>query len=447
MAQKQNYGLSVATSLVIASMVGTGVFTSLGFQVVDIKSGFSIIVLWLLGGLIALLGAFSYAEISTTLKRSGGEYNYLTKLYSPALGFMAGIVSLIVGFAAPIAAVSMAIGEYLEPLIHQSFSDNELFSGVLTPKTISLIAIFTVSGIHILGVKTGGFVQNLLTLFKIGFILFLIAIPFLIPEIKLSTINFSPQKVDWALIFSTPFFISLVYVYYSYSGWNASVYVADNLKDPRKVLPYSLLIGTAFVTILYVSLNMIFLYVCDFKDLEGKLDIGNVFIGKIFSPDFTPIFSGIFSLALLASLSALIIAGPRVGETMGEDYPKLRKLAIKNKYESPWVAIVVQGAISIFLLYTGTFEEILKFIGVSLSLFALLTVAGVFILRAKNKSSELGVKAFKTPFYPIGPAIFIITNSLMIGYVLTGNFKITIASAFTFLISYLIYLLLKPTKP
>ncbi len=425
MKQSKNYTLTVAITLVIANMIGTGVFTSLGYQVGPLPSGFAILMLWFLGGIVALSGAMTYAEISTTLKRSGGEYLYLSKIFHPLLGFLSGWMSSVVGFAGAISAVAIAIGEYATEA-----------SGIST-KIIAVISIILISCIHLLGVKAGGRVQTLLTSLKLSLIVFFCIAPFFIHSVPKTTISFLPKQSDWRLILSPEFAVSLVFVFYAYTGWNASAYIAGNLDNPRKNLPKSLLTGTLLVALIYLALNAIFLYTASFEELQGQNDIGNVVAYKLFGETAGTIFSGVFSFALLSTLSAMTIAGPRVIEAMGEDYQLLKYFTVKNRYQMPYGAILAQAAWSIFLVLVSSFKEIIEYISVSLSLFSMLTVLGVFLLRKKRITGD----HFKTPFYPVTPIIFIVCTSWMIYYVAVEDFKIIVYSILTLIPGLLLYLL------
>lgn len=342
MTQARQYTFSVAVTLVIANMIGTGVFTSLGYQVEPLPSGFVILVLWLVGGIVALAGAFTYAEIATTLQKSGGEYFFLSRLFHPALGFVSGWMSSVAGFAGAISAVALAIGEYSTGV-----------TGVPVQGTaVACIAI--VSFIHWFGVKTGGVAQNILTGFKLSLIVFFCALPLFL-DVPSSGVNFLPQSGDGNLLTSAGFAISLVYVVYAYTGWNASAYIAGNMENPVRNLPRSLTLGTFVVVLVYLALNATFLYSATFSELNGQNDIGNVVAIKIFGPSIGAVFSAVFSFALLSTLSAMTIAGPRVTEAMGVDYPKLKQLNIRNRYGMPYIAILVQSAWAIVLVLTSSF--------------------------------------------------------------------------------------------
>lgn len=422
MTGQKKYTLTVGITIVIANMIGTGVFTSLGYQVGPIPSGFSILLLWALGGAVALCGAFTYAEIAASFKRSGGEYYYLGQIFHPALGFASGWISLLVGFAGAISAVAIAIGEYAHELL-----------GVPV-RVIAVVAIVLVSAIHWFGVKAGGLAQNILTSLKLGLIFVFCVAPFFVSGVDFSSVSFLPQSVDGDLILSSGFAISLVYVVYAYSGWNAAAYITGNLENPEKNLPRSLIIGTLVVVTVYLLLNGTFLYVANFTELDGKNDIGNVVAFKLFGPTIGAVFAGLFSTALLSTLSAMTIAGPRVLEAMGEDYPKLKTFSATNRYEMPYLSIIVQGGWSIFLVIVSDFKQIIQYISVSLSVFAMLTVIGVFFVRKRFPDSS-----YKLPLYPFPPIFFIAVTCWMIYFEFTKNPAVILYSAGTILSGLLVY--------
>ena len=429
--QSKNYTLSVAIALVIANMIGTGVFTSLGYQVGSIPSGFAILVLWFIGGLIALSGAFTYAEISTTLKRSGGEYYYLSKIFHPALGFVSGWMSAVVGFAGAISAVAIAIGEYSQDVL-----------GIPT-RLVAVVAIVAVSSIHWFGVKTGGIAQTILTTIKLSLITFFCFAPFFVSDATASGISFMPGDGDLSLILSPGFAVSLVFVVYAYTGWNAAAYIAGNLDNPSRNLPLSLIVGTLIVALVYLALNGMFLYSATFAELNGQNDIGNVVAQKLFGERAGMLFSGLFSFALLSTLSAMTIAGPRVTEAMGDDYPLLKNFSIKNRFDMPYIAILVQAGWSIFLVMVSSFKEIIQYISVSLSIFSMITVLGVFFLRRTHGKND---RPYSLPFYPMPPIIFTICTCWMIWYMTNDDPYILLYSCLTMIPGLVLYFMASKRK-
>ncbi|MBS1490285.1 MAG: amino acid permease [Bacteroidetes bacterium] len=423
MNHKNKYTLSVGIAVVVANMIGTGVFTSLGYQVGSLPSGFAILFLWALGGVVALCGAFTYAEIAASLKKSGGEYYYLGQLYHPAVGFSAGWISLLVGFAGAISAVAIAIGEYAHELLG------------IPVKMIAIAAIAVVTGIHWFGVKAGGLAQNILTTLKLLLILVFCIAPFFIPAGSFSEITFWPKSSDAGLVFSSGFAVSLVYVVYAYSGWNAAAYIAGNLENQEKNLPRSLILGTLVVVTSYILLNATFLHVANFHELEGKNDIGNVVAFKLFGPAVGAVFAALFSTALLSTLSAMTIAGPRVLEAMGDDYPRLKQFSATNRFDMPYIALLVQGGWAVFLVLVSDFKQIIQYITVSLSVFALLTVAGIVIVRKRYP-----VSSYRMPLYPLVPVFFIAVTLWMIYFEFTKNPLVVLYSGGTIVSGLLVYM-------
>ena len=432
------YSRNVAINVVIANMIGTGIFFSLGYQVGDLPSWFSIMTLWIVGAIIAILGALCYSEISTRIKGAGGEYQYLSKIYHPALGFIAGWVSFIVGFAAPIAVVAIGIGEYTKDL----FNINEKF--------IAVIAILVSGIIHILGVKSGSLFQNIVTRFKILFLISLILMPIVIiffhtdfnPTSQVIFNPFSNGVNDFELIFSSEFAVSLVWCYLSYSGWNAAVYFSDRIENPEKNIPFSLITGTIVVSLLYLLLNTSFIYTIDFANIKPQADIGNTYLGCLLPEHISKPFSILFGIALISSLSSMLIAGPSVLQTMGKDYQKIKVLNKKNKYDSPYIAILWLMFFSIFLVFNVGFKDLVEYVGVILSVFAVLVVLGVPILRMRQKVSNESV-VYKTPLGKLISLIFAIVNLFMIYYIFSSDIIKLIYVLITLLIGYILYFFTK----
>lgn len=395
-------GFYTAISLVIANMIGTGVFTSLGFQLFDIHSVFSILVLWLLGGIISFCGALVYGELGVAIPRSGGEYVYLSKLMHPSVGFMSGWVSSTVGFAAPVALASMALGTYVNKIIPTIN---------ITACALTVVAVITL--VHAMHLKVGSGVQKTLTVLKVVVIIcFIIAGLIHMPSHPISIL---PQKTSMSEIFSAGFWVSLVYVSYAYSGWNAASYLAGDMQNPQKNLPKALLLGTFIVTVIYVLLNFVFLYSSPMSELTGVLEIGHVSAAHIFGDYFGKMMSLIIAFLLLSSISAMIMAGPRIIKSMGEDLPMLHVLAKTNKHHVPYMAVITQSAITVLLIVTAQFEAVLTFVGFSLSIFTFLTVSSVFVLR-KRKIENTG---YKTWGYPVTPILFLLLNGFTIYFVFT----------------------------
>ena len=418
----EKYSKAIATNMVIANMIGTGIFTAIGYQVMTnaIPDPFTILTIWVVGGVFSLCGAFAYSEVASCVNRSGGEYSFLSKLYHPLLGFLSGWISIIVGFSASIAALALVIGEYFLPLIGLSKTYTISLLSIELPiqKVVALSSVILIALVHIRGVKFGGVFQNYITAFKLLIIGLIIVVPFIYFGYEPSNVSFSPTGETSDTILSSAFAGSLVWVMFSYSGWNASTYILGNLENPKKTLPFSLIFGTLAVTVIYVLLNFTFMYVATFQELEGQIDIGNVVMQKVLGDNASLIVSGIFSFALLSGISAMMIAGPRVAEEIGKDFTFFKVLGKQNSKGNPVPAIILLTTTSSLLVIFSSFKEIVEYIGITLTIFAMLTVFGVFIIRKKRIPNVLGIKCLGYPFTPL---MFIALSSWMLYYFISQD--------------------------
>jgi len=414
-----------ATALAVADMIGTGVFTSLGFQVRDIPSPFSLAMLWIVGGLVALCGALSYSELAAAFPRSGGEYNYLSRAFRPAIGFMAGWISATVGFAAPVALAAMAFGQY--------------FAGVVPGAPVLALGIgitWLVSMVHLFGIHTGSALQNISTFIKLGLIVALIAAGLLVGDPQ--PISFAPSAADIGAITGAPFAISLVFVLYSYSGWNAATYIAGEIKDPERNLPLSILTAVLIVTVLYVALNAIFLYTTPVSELAGQIDVGLIAGRHIFGEAGGLIVASLICIGLISSISAMMWVGPRVTMVMGEDNSMLEVFSRTAKNGVPVNALVLQLLVVTVLLLTQSFEAVLDFIQFSLTFCSFLTVLGVIVLRYRQPYLRRPYRAWA---YPLTPFLFLAVTGFVLGHLLIERPLQSVASLFTMMVGLLIYAL------
>jgi basic amino acid/polyamine antiporter, APA family len=422
-APRRTIGFVTASSIVIANIIGTGIFTSLGFQLADIQSGFPLLMLWIIGGITALCGALCYGELSAALPRSGGEYHFLSKIYHPALGFMAGFVSATVGFAAPIALAAMAFGKY--------------FVGVFdvgSPVVLSFVVVWVVTLFHLQNLQIGSAFQNVWTIVKLLLIGALIAAGFLVEPKQ--EITFLPQASDTVSIFGGAFAVALVYVMYSYSGWNASSYIIGEVKKPEKNVPRSLLAGTLIVIAAYVLLNAIFLATTPQEEMRGQLEVGLIAGKHIFGANGGRVAGAIICLGLVSAISSMTWIGPRVSMSMGEDHWLLRLLGRKNPHGIPANAIVLQVLIVNVLLLTRSFESVVQYTQFSLLLCSLFTVLGVMVLRATRPEIA---RPYRVWAYPLPPIIFAVITLWMMFYLLRSKTIESLAGLATALIGLLLY--------
>lgn len=424
-----------AVAFVVANMVGTGVFTSLGFQLLETDSLFSIMMLWLFGGLIAFCGALCYAELGAAMPRSGGEYHYLSKIYHPSVGFLSGWVSLVVGFAAPVALTCMALASYMcriFPMLH--------------PQWIALGVLVLITLVHTRNLQVSGSFQIVFTIIKVVLILAFIVCGMVLPSQPQDYIG---QEASWTDVFNPGFAVSLIWVYYAYSGWNASTYMASEVENPKKNIPLSLILSTVVVTFMYLLLNYVFLRSTPKAELTGQIEIGLISARNIFGARLGDLMGLVISVLLLSSISSMVFMGPRVAQVMGEDHRILRFLSNKNSKGVPLAAIGFQFVISALLIITNSFEMVTKYTGILLSLCSLLTVIGVFVHRHKFPNAE---RPYKTFGYPVTPIIFSILILWSISYLIHEDYVKTfvtheqsfmwmsIMSFCTLLIGFIVYL-------
>src|SRR6266480_2274197 len=416
-------GFITASAIVIANIIGTGIFTSLGFQLPGIQSGFALLMLWVVGGIAALCGALCYGELSAALPRSGGEYHFLSEIYHPALGFMAGFISATVGFAAPIALAAMAFGKY--------------FHGVFnfgSPILLSFVTVWIVALFHFGNLRLGSTFQNVWTLVKLLLIAALIGAGLLIEEKQ--PITFLPHATDTMAIFSGAFAVALVYVMYSYSGWNASSYIIGEVKNPERNVPRSLLVGTVIVMVAYVLLNAVFLATTPEAELRGQIEVGLISGKHIFGDQGGRIVGAIICLGLISAIGSMTWIGPRVTKAMGEDHWLLRFLGRKNSEGVPANAVLVQLLIVNLLLLTRSFELVVVYIQFSLLLCSLLTVIGVIVLRVSRPDIS---RPYRVWLYPLPPIVFGLITIWMMVYLLRSKTSESVAGLGTAIAGLLLY--------
>lgn len=387
-------GRSTGIAIVVANMVGTGVFTSLGFQVLDIQSGFALLMLWVVGGLIALCGTLSYGELAAAMPRSGGEYHYLSQIYHPAVGFLSGWVSATVGFAAPTALAAMALGRYAQ----------SIWPGA-SPVALSVGVVLLLTAVHATSSRAGSQLQVVVTAVKVLLILSFIGAGLL--SATPQPLSFTPHAADWRQVLSPAFAISLIYVSYAYSGWNAAAYLTGEIDQPQRNLPQILLIGTAVVLFLYVGLNFVFLYATPLNELAGQVEVGFVAATQLFGATGGRLMGGLIAALLVSTVSSMIFAGPRIVQVMGEDLPALRALAHTSRTGIPVRAMLVQTGLCLLFILTSTFDKVLVYAGFVLSLFTFLTVLGLFILRWRRPELPRPYRAWG---YPITPLLFLLLS-------------------------------------
>lgn len=427
-------------------MIGTGVFTSLGFQIEGFapngtsllsNSVFPLVMLWVIGGVLALCGALCYAELATALPRSGGEYNFLSRIYHPAVGFCTGLTSVTIGFAAPIAISALGFGKYIGvafPEIAKAMPNNGA-------QIMAFILVFAATAAHLRSLRFTGFFQATATTLTVLLLLSFVIFGF--STAKPQPITFLPHKADWGLLLSASFGSSLIWVMYSYSGWNAAAYIVEEVRNPAKSLPRALILGTGFVILLYVAVNAVFLYATPMQTLSGKFEVAHIAGTQIFGDIGARITSGLICIGLVANVSGMMWVGSRVTEAMGSTYPKLGLFGRVSETRVPYVALIYQFAIVFGLLFFKP-DVIVNYVGSVLWFWSLLAVLGVIVLRFREPNLH---RPYRTWLYPATPLIFGTVTVFCLIQNTEYHLKETLIGAATVLLGIPIYLWVSRNVP
>lgn len=408
-----------AMALVLANMIGTGIFTTTGFLAADLGRSSLVLGVWIVGGVVAVAGCLVYSELSVNLPRSGGEYVYLREAWGPVWGFVSGWVSFFAGFSAPIAAGGLAFAAYLSfffPSLSPSSSDSFLHSGIAwihlgNGQLLAVAVVVAFALVNILGLRLAASLQNTLTLLKIGVLSAFLALAFIIGHGKWRHFELPAVRVsshDLALQFA----VSLTFVMFAYSGWNAATYVAEEIRDPERSLPRALVGGTLLVIVFYLACNIAFIYALPLEKLKGVLPVGSEAAQALFAGRGGAIFSGMMAAALLSCISAMVIVGPRVYYAMARDGCFFRSAArVHPRFKTPVVAVLFQGLATVAMIITGTFEALIYYIGFMLVLLSALATAGIFRLRRRPNWRKLPAVDC---WFPLVPGVFLVASCGML---------------------------------
>lgn len=432
-----------ATALVVSNMIGTGIFTSSGFLAGDLGSPSLLLWIWVAGAVCALCGAFCYAELGINMPSSGGEYVYLTQAFGPTWGFISGWVSFFAGFSAPIAAAALAFSDYVArffPAVSQKNSSVLFGSGEYQfsfggAQILACALVLMFSVINILGVQRVARLQNVLTGAKV-----LIMASFIVLGLLVGTGNTQHFSMNAVRTASTPlaaqFAISLFWIYVAYSGWNAATYVAEELRHPSRTLPMALTVGTALVAVMYLGLNFIFIYAAPLEDLKGVLAVGALAASRLFGDEVGGIFSALMALSLMSTVNAMVTIGPRVYYAMARNGAFLAVAAnVHPKWRTPVAAILAQAACTMLMTLTP-FPQLVIYIGFTLNIFAVMSVASLLLFRRRPGWQKLRVVSFAYPFFPV---LFILVGVWMIYQGVQLKPYISLATVITLATGALVY--------
>ncbi len=401
-------------------MIGTGVFTSVGFQLSSVQNTWSILLLWFTGGLLSLFGAFAYAELGTCFKESGGDYIYLSRIFHPVLGYLSAWAGLTVGFSAPVALAAMAFVKYLAPFgLHNNLG-------------LAIAAILIIGLMHSFTIRHSSHFQNSTTLIKILFIVALIVVAFILPGQSNNAVNFSNS---WQQDVLQPgFAVSMIYVSFAYTGWNAAAYVADEIDDPLRNLPKALIISTLFVSAVYILFQYALLKNAGIHALQGKEEVTFIAFTNLLGVAGGKWVSVFIAIQLVATISSYLWVGPRVTAAMAREFTLWKPLAKQNRHGIPVAAVWLHVIISIVLALTGSFEKVLLYAGFVLQLVSSLTVAASL----RIQKGQAGV--FKSPWKPWLQVVFLLFNAGVLLFTLINRPVESLVGVGILLLGLVIYL-------
>ena len=431
-----------ATAIVVANMIGTGIFTTTGFLAGDLGKPSLVVGIWVAGAIVALAGALSYAELGTNYPRSGGEYVYLREIWGPGWAFLSGWVSFFAGFAAPIAAAALAFSEYTAyffPSLSIRLTPDDSFGGLLhleAGRWVAILVVATFAVVNIFGLRLAARLQNLLTGLKLVVLGAFLLAAFTLGDGQVSHFAMNAARTSHHSL-PAQFAVSLIFVMFAYSGWNAATYVAEEMKHPQRDLPRALVSGTLLVGLLYVALNVAFIYAVPLDSMKGVVRVGAQAASSLFGSRGGGFFAAVMSVGLLSCVSAMVIVGPRVYYAMAQDGCFFKDVArVHSRWGSPVWAIVYQTGASIVMILTGTFESLIYYIGFALILFAGLATLGVFRMRRRAGWKRLPSVSW---CYPLVPGLFVAACAWMLLHTLVVQPRESLLGIATILCGALVY--------
>ena len=385
--------LTTATMIVAASMIGVGVFTTSGFAFATLGTPERVLAAWVVGSVIAICGALSYAALATKFTESGGEYLFLSLAIHPAAGLTAGFVSMLAGFTGPIAAAAIGLEAYAAPMLDPQ-------SG-LPVGTIAVSAILIAAMLHAVHVSVATRIQDVIVALKLILILGFIAYGLLAVPVLPTDLTTRSAVPPFSI---TDFASQLVWISFSFAGFNAAIYVAGEVRDPARNVPRALIGGTILVSVIYLALNTIFVFAAPMEVITSDENISQVAataadaVGGSTLESFVRV---LIATALATSISAMVMTGPRVYAKMAED--GMMPSFFSSDAKPPAVAIGFQAGLSIAVVLISRLQDLLSYLGLTLSLCSVLAIASLFVMRFRGQIDRL-------PGWGIPPAIFIIAS-------------------------------------
>jgi APA family basic amino acid/polyamine antiporter len=416
-----------AAVIVVSNVIGIGIFTTPGYVAAMLPNPVAMMGVWAAGGALALAGAFAYAELAARRPQAGGEYVYLRESFGALAGFLTGWTAFIAGFSGALAAGAVGVAAYLDRFIPGAGNATAVAAWSAGPLTVTISArslvaialIVALAVIHACGLGPGRLIQNALTAVKVGALVLFVVIGFIVAKPAESATQIGTASVDWH-----GWLLALVPVMFSYSGWNAAAYVAEEIRQPARNVPIALALGTATVTVIYLALNALYLRVVPRGLFAGSIGVGEIAAGRLFGSSAGAVFAAVAIVIVLGSMSAMTLAGPRVYFAMARDGAFVRSAAsIHPRYRTPAVAILAQAVWTAVLVLSGTFIQLLTYTGFAVVLFSALAVFSLFFVRRRGGGED----TFRAWGYPWAPAVFCLVSFAVVGNAIVQTPRVAFA--------------------
>ena len=431
---KRQIGLFSAVMLIAGDMIGTGIFISTGAIAETLPTPGGVLLVWLFGGLLALAGALTCAELAASLPYAGGDYIYIREAYGRLMGFLSGWSSFLVTFSGAIAFLSVILNGFMSFFFPVLGSDDVIFSLALplipiTVKTGTLFSmgvVLLLSGLHCLGVRQGTLTQNILTILKIGALLGIIVLGIFFGNGNAS--HFEPL-FDWSKIGNSSLFgAAFIPVIFAYSGWNAVTYIAGEVKDPDKNLPLALMWGVLIVIALYLAINAVYIYAVPVNEMKGALRMSEVATTALFGYKTSAWITAIITVSILGALNVVTMIGPRIYYAMAKDGVFFHQLNyVHPNFGTPTKAILLQALWSCLLILTNTWGTLFTYVSVVITLFSAFTVGSVIVLRYKRPELK---RPYRLWGYPVVPVLFVLVHLWIVWGSVTEKPKETLIGLF-----------------
>ena len=419
-------GLFDATMIIVGSVIGVGIFTTSGLAAKALDSPGSLIAGWFIGGLLTLCGALTYAELGAMLPHAGGEYVYLRQAYGRFWGFLNGWTYFTVTNPGSIAAMSVGLIAYLESFFPSvNFKSyligGEIFGralGISTGHLTAIAVILIFSFVNYVGLRAGSLTQNVLTLLKLGTVTVIPFLGLLVGAGEWSHFSSSGGTSSSSDLFQS-MSVAMVAIFFSYTGWFTSTYVASEIRDPQRNVPYSVILGTLIATAAYLLVNVLYLYALPIERMMGVVNIGQVAASALFGSEASKYISLAIVISILGATNSVILTAPRIYYAMARDSLFFKAAgSVHPRFKTPAHSILIQAIWCCVLVVSGTFSQLLTYTVVAMLSFSIMTGISIFVLRRNRPDLE---RPYKTLGYPWIPSIFVMAYVLALTHVVLAS--------------------------